>query len=50
MSETDIIANQKLIIENQAKILANQETIKKNQDTLDTIVRNQERILAFLQK
>ncbi len=50
MSETDIIANQKLIIENQAKILANQETIKKNQDTLDTIVRNQERILALLQK
>jgi hypothetical protein len=50
MSETDVIANQKLIVENQAKILANQETIKKNQATLDTIVKNQERILALLQK
>ena len=50
MSETDVIANQKLIVENQAKILANQETIKKNQATLDAIVKNQERILALLQK
>ena len=50
MSDTDVIANQKLIVENQAKILANQETIKRNQATLDTIVKNQERILALLQK
>lgn len=50
MSDTDVIANQKLIVENQAKILANQETIKKNQVTLDIIVKNQERILALLQK
>jgi len=50
MSDTDVIANQKLIVENQAKILANQETIKQNQATLETIVKNQERILALLQK
>jgi hypothetical protein len=50
MSENDVIANQKLIVENQAKILANQEIIKHNQVTLDTIVKNQERILALLQK
>jgi hypothetical protein len=50
MSDTDVIANQKLIIENQATILANQEIIKQNQATLETIVLNQERILAFLQK
>ena len=50
MSDTDVIANQKLIVENQAKILANQEIIKQNQATLETIVNNQERILAILQK
>jgi hypothetical protein len=50
MSDTDVIANQKLIVENQATILANQEIIKQNQATLETIVKNQERILAFLQK
>ena len=50
MSESDVIANQKLIIENQQKILANQEQIKKDQATLGTIVKNQERILALLQK
>jgi len=50
MSETDIIANQKLIIENQKTILANQDIIKQNQATLQTIVKNQERILALLQK
>jgi hypothetical protein len=50
MSDTDVIANQKLIIENQATILANQEIIKQNQATLETIVKNQERILALLQK
>jgi len=50
MSDTDVIANQKLIIENQAIILANQETIKENQVALETILKNQERILALLQK
>ena len=50
MSDTDVIANQKLIVENQAKILANQETIKHNQATLEIILKNQERILAILQK
>jgi len=50
MSDTDVIANQKLIIENQTIILANQETIKQNQVALETILKNQERILALLQK
>ncbi|MGA2738331.1 MAG: hypothetical protein ABSG65_12900 [Bryobacteraceae bacterium] len=50
MSDTDVIANQKLIVENQAKILANQEAIKRNQVALETILKNQERILALLQK
>jgi hypothetical protein len=50
MSDTDVIANQKVILENQATILANQEIIKQNQATLETIVKNQERILALLQK
>jgi hypothetical protein len=50
MSDSDVIANQKIIIENQAKILANQEKIQKNQAALETIVRNQERILELLQK
>ena len=63
MPESDVIANQ-LILENQQSILANQdaikanqveikanqETIQKNQETLDTIVRNQEEILALLKK
>jgi hypothetical protein len=50
MSDTDVIANQKLIVENQTKILANQETIKQNQTALETILKNQERILALLQR
>jgi hypothetical protein len=50
MSDTGVIANQKVILENQATILANQEIIKQNQATLETIVKNQERILALLQK
>jgi len=45
MSDTGVIANQ-----NQATILANQEIIKQNQATLETIVKNQERILVLLQK
>lgn len=50
MSDTDVIANQKLIVENQVKILANQETIKRNQVAPETILKNQERTLALLQK
>ena len=50
MSDSDVIANQKLIVENQAKILAKQETIKQNQVALAAILKNQERILALLQK
>ena len=57
MSENDVIANQKSILHNQQAILANQDTIKanqaailKNQDTLNTIVKNQEQILALLKK
>jgi len=44
------LPNQKLIIENQGKNLANHETIKQNQVALETILKNQERILALLQK
>jgi hypothetical protein len=64
MSETDVIANQKLILENQNSIIANQGEIKanqgtiqsnqaeilKNQKSLDTIIANQEQILALLRK
>jgi hypothetical protein len=57
MAESDVIANQKLILENQHEIKANQKTIKenqaailKNQATLNTIVANQEKILALLKK
>jgi hypothetical protein len=60
MSENDVIANQKRILQNQKTILANQSSIKanqetikknqasilKNQTTLDTIVKNQKKILA----
>jgi hypothetical protein len=50
LSETDVLANQKLILQNQALILKNQEEIKKNQQTLDLIVKNQEQILAALRR
>ena len=50
LSETEILANQKTILQNQALILKNQEEIKKNQETLDLIVRNQEKILAAVQR
>ena len=64
MSENDVIANQKRILKNQKEIIANQmqiksnqETIKKNQATilknqssLNTILKNQKRILALLHK
>ena len=57
MAEAQIIANQKSSLKNQKAILANQDTIKKNQVTikknqqkLDLILKNQERILALVQK
>jgi len=57
MPESEILANQKTILENQQTIVANQKEIKanqqailKNQGTLDTIVTNQEKILALLKK
>jgi hypothetical protein len=50
MSESDIVANQKMIIENQATILKNQEEIKKNQEALQLIIKNQEKILAAIRK
>jgi hypothetical protein len=57
MPEQDIIANQKHILENQKAILDNQKTIqdnqniiKQNQESLQLILRNQEKILALLQK
>jgi hypothetical protein len=57
MSENDVLANQKLILENQQTILANQEaiqgnqaTIVQNQKSLASILGNQEKILALLQK
>ena len=57
MSEHDIVANQKLILDNQHSILANQKAIqdnqaiiKQNQESLQLILKNQEKILALLQK
>src|ERR1700685_2213153 len=64
MSESKVIANQKTIIANQAALRANQTTIKKNQATLlknqasilknqgalNTILENQRKILARLNK
>ena len=50
MSESDIVANQKMILENQATILKNQEEIKKNQEALNLIIKNQEKILAAIRK
>ena len=57
MPEKDILANQKLILENQRAIIANQQAIqdnqaiiKQNQDSLPLILKNQEKILALLQK
>jgi hypothetical protein len=57
MSDHDILANQKLIIENQQVIIGNQKAIqdnqsiiKHNQESLGLILKNQETILALLQK
>jgi hypothetical protein len=57
MSDHDILANQKLIIENQQVIIGNQKAIqdnqsiiKHNQESLGLILKNQEAILALLQK
>jgi hypothetical protein len=62
MPENEVLANQKQILRNQKSILANQDDIKanqgiikknqasilKNQATLNTIVKNQKKILAKL--
>ncbi|HEX3743615.1 MAG TPA: hypothetical protein VHW09_06790 [Bryobacteraceae bacterium] len=57
MSDHDVLANQKLIIENQQVIIGNQKAIqdnqsiiKHNQESLGLILKNQETILALLQK
>jgi len=64
MAEQDVLSNQKLILDNQANILAkqetiknnqtailaNQDTIKSNQQSLSLILKNQEKILALLEK
>ena len=64
MSEREVINNQKHILKNQKTILSNQSQIKanqgtitknqasilKNQNSLNTIIKNQEQILALLKK
>lgn len=57
VKEFDVLANQKLILENQQAILGNQKTIqenqaiiKQNQESLPLILKNQEKILALLEK
>lgn len=50
MAEADVISNQLQILENQKQIKENQEVIKSNQDKLDTILKNQQEILALLRK
>jgi hypothetical protein len=64
MLENDVLGNQKQIIENQQTILANHQVIlanqkviqdnqgiiQRNQDSLQLILKNQEKILALLQK
>jgi len=64
MAESDVLSNQKLILENQTTILANQAVIKGNQESilanqdvirtnqqsLDLILKNQDKIMALLQK
>ena len=42
--------NQKLLLANQDQIKENQEQIKHNQEKLDTIIQNQEQILALLKR
>jgi hypothetical protein len=64
MSEREVINNQKRILKNQKAILSNQGQIKvnqgtikknqasilKNQTSLNSIIKNQEEILALLKK
>jgi hypothetical protein len=45
-----MLANQAAIKSNQEAILANQDVIKTNQQSLDLILKNQEKIIALLQK
>jgi hypothetical protein len=56
-NQKQILKNQKTILSNQAQIKANQDTIKKNQASilknqasLNTIIKNQQQILALLKK
>jgi hypothetical protein len=56
-NQKHILKNQKAILSNQGQIKANQGTIKKNQasilknqNSLNTIIKNQEQILALLKK
>ena len=49
-NQKSILANQETILGNQKTIVDNQEIIKKNQASLDLILKNQEKILALLQK
>jgi hypothetical protein len=63
-NQKQILKNQKNILSNQAQIKSNQDTIKKNQGiilknqgailknqtTLNTIIKNQQEILALLKK
>ena len=57
MAQDEVVTNQKTILANQETILTNQKTIVENQDiiktnqaSLDLILKNQEKILALLQK
>ena len=49
-NQHQILDNQKHILENQQAILDNQKIIQHNQESLALILKNQEKILALLQK
>jgi hypothetical protein len=49
-NQHQILDNQKHILENQKAILDNQKIIQHNQESLALILKNQEKILALLQK
>jgi hypothetical protein len=57
MADTDVLSNQRQILDNQKHILENQKiicdnqgVIQHNQESLALILKNQEKILALLQK
>jgi hypothetical protein len=50
MADQDVLSNQHQILENQKTILNNQDAIQHNQESLVLILKNQEKILALLQK